>query len=59
MADGAGYSSQLTVTNGTGPFGFTETVSADSTKVVVSSSGAISAAGTLAPGTYSVSGADS
>jgi YVTN family beta-propeller protein len=59
VADGAGYSGQLTVTNATGTVSYTETASADSPDVVVDSSGAITAAATLAPGTYTVSGTDS
>ena len=58
VADEAGFSGQLTVTNASGVVGFTETSSADFTDVVVNSSGAISAATTLAPGTYTVSGTD-
>jgi hypothetical protein len=60
VADGAGYSGhQLTVTNGTGIVSYVETGSAQSADVVVTSLGAISAAASLAPGTYTVSGADS
>jgi len=59
VADGAGFSGQLTVTNASGTVSYTETSSADSTDVVVNSSGAITAATTLAPGTYPVSGTDS
>src|SRR6202034_2030846 len=59
VADGAGYTGALTVTNGTGTVSYVETASADSSDVAVSSSGAISAATTLAPGTYTVGGTDS
>jgi FecR protein len=59
VADGAGYSGQLTVTNATGTVSYTETASAHSSDVVVDSSGAISAAPALAAGTYTVSGTDS
>ena len=46
------------MTNDTGTVSYTETASSDSTDVVVSSTGAISAATSLAPGTYSVGGTD-
>ena len=59
VADGTGYSGQLSVTNNTGAVSYSETTSADSTDVVVSSSGAISAPTTLVPGTYTVGGSDS
>ena len=59
VPNGAGYNGQLTVTNATGTVSYSETSSADSTDVVVSSTGAISAAASLAPGTYTVNGADS
>jgi hypothetical protein len=59
VADGAGYSGQLTVTNAAGTVSYTETASADSSDVVVNSSGAITAATPLAPGAYTVSGTDS
>jgi hypothetical protein len=58
VADGAGYSGQLTVTNAVGTLTYTETSSTDSTDVVVGSTGAITAATSLAPGTYTVSGTD-
>jgi hypothetical protein len=58
VVDGAGYSGQLAVTNGVGTVTYTETSSTDSADVVVSSTGAISAATSLAPGTYSVGGHD-
>jgi sugar lactone lactonase YvrE len=58
VAHGGGYSGQLTVTNATGAATYTETSSAHSTDVVVTSTGAISAATSLAPGTYTVSGTD-
>ena len=57
IADSAGYSGQLAVTNATGTVSYTETASTDSTNVVVSSTGAISAATSL-HGTYSVGGTD-
>jgi hypothetical protein len=44
--------------NGTGTVSYTETISVDSTDVVVTSTGVISAARSLSPGTYSVSGND-
>jgi uncharacterized repeat protein (TIGR02543 family) len=59
VADGGGYSSQRAVTNGIGTVSYTETISGDSTDVVVTSTGAMSAATSLSPGTYSVSGNDS
>jgi uncharacterized repeat protein (TIGR02543 family) len=59
VADGAGYSSALTVTNATGLVTYVETVSADSGDVVVNASGTITASPSLAPGTYSVTGTDS
>ena len=59
VADGAGYSGQLTVTNATGTVSYNEAPSADSSDVLVNSSGMITAAATLAPGTYTVSGSDS
>jgi large repetitive protein len=59
VADGGGYSGQRAVTNGTGTISYSETTSWDSSYVVVTSTGAISAATSLSPGTYSVSGNDS
>ena len=59
VTDGGGYSGQLTVTNPNGTVSYTETTSADSSDVVVDSSGAITASASLAPGTYTVSGSDS
>ena len=60
VADGVGYSGQgLTVSNGTGIVSYTETDSAQSANVVVIASGAISAAASLLPGIYTVSGTDS
>ena len=58
VADGGGYISQRAVTNGSGIVSYTENISADSPYVVVTSTGAISAATTLSPGTYSVTGND-
>ena len=58
VADGAGYNGQLTVADGTGAISYSEASSADSAEVVVSSTGAISAAATLAPGIYTVNGTD-
>jgi uncharacterized repeat protein (TIGR02543 family) len=58
VPDGGGYSGQSVVTNAVGIVTYTETASADSTDVVVSSTGAISAPSMLAPGTYLVSGDD-
>ncbi|MGD0743411.1 MAG: InlB B-repeat-containing protein [Acidimicrobiales bacterium] len=60
VAYGAGYSGHsLTVTNATGTVSYTEATSVDSTDVVVSGTGAISAATSLGPGTYAVGGGDS
>jgi hypothetical protein len=59
VAEGAGYSGQLAVTNGVGTVSYTETSSTDSGDVVVNSTGAISATISLAPGTYTVGGGDS
>ena len=59
VADAAGYSGQLTVTNASGTVAYTENSSADSADVVVDSTGAITAASSLTPATYTVSGADS
>jgi hypothetical protein len=59
VADGGGYSGQLSVTNATGTVTYTETSSADSADVVVTSTGAISAATSLAPDTHTVSGSNS
>jgi hypothetical protein len=57
---GVGYSGHsLTVTNSTGTVSYTEASSTDSTDVVVSSTGVISAATSLVPGTYIVVGSDS
>ena len=56
VADGAGYSGQLTVTNASGTLTFTEATSANSPQVVVNSSGAVSALTSLAPGAYTVGG---
>ncbi len=56
---GAGYSGQsLTVTNATGTVSYTEATSVDSTEIVVSGSGGISAVASLTPGTYEVGGGD-
>ena len=55
----SGFVGQLTVTNPDGTVSYTETASADSSDVVVTSTGAISSAKALAPGTYTVSGTDS
>ena len=54
VADAAGYSGQLTVTNASGTVTYTENSSADSADVVVDSTGAITAASSLTPGTYTV-----
>ena len=58
-ADGAGYRGQLAATNAIGPVTYSETVSVDSSEIGVSSTGAITAAATLVPGTYTVFGTDS
>ncbi len=58
VSAGGGYSGQSAVTNGSGTVSYTETISADSDDVVVSSTGEISAATSLSPGAYSVSGND-
>ena len=56
---GAGYGGHsLAVTNPTGTVSYTEATSSNSTDVAVSSAGAISAATSLAPGTYTVSGSE-
>ncbi len=56
---GAGYSGHsLAVTNSTGIVSYTEAASSDSADVVVSSTGAISAATALVLGTYTVSGSE-
>jgi hypothetical protein len=60
VAYGAGYSGHsLTVTDAIGTVSYTEATSVDSTEVVASGTGAISAATSLAPGTYAVGGGDS
>ena len=60
VAYGGGYSGHsLAVTNSTRTVNYTEATSTDSTDVVVSRTGAISAATSLAPGTYTVGGGDS
>ena len=60
VAYGAGYSGHsLTVSNASGTVSYTEATSADSADIVVSGTGAISAATSLAPGTYAVGGGDS
>jgi hypothetical protein len=59
VAYGAGYSGHsLAVTNSARTVSYTEVTSADSTDVVVSGTGAISAASSLAPGLYTVTGSD-
>ncbi|MGP8149425.1 MAG: kelch repeat-containing protein, partial [Acidimicrobiales bacterium] len=59
VAYGAGYSGHsLAVTNSTRTVSYSEVTSADSTDVVVSGTGAISAATSLAPGIYTVAGSD-
>jgi type VI secretion system secreted protein VgrG len=58
VAGGEGYSGQRNVTNAAGIVSYTETVSGDSTDVVVSSTGKVTAADSLSPGIYSVSGYD-
>jgi hypothetical protein len=59
VADRAGYHGQLAVANALGTVAYTEAASTDAADVVVSSAGAISAAATVAPGVYIVSGTDS
>ncbi|HWF34390.1 MAG TPA: hypothetical protein VG295_03435, partial [Solirubrobacteraceae bacterium] len=59
VADGAGYSGQLTTAGAVGAVTYSERGSAASLQVVVSPAGAITAAGGLAPGSYTVSGGDS
>jgi hypothetical protein len=56
VPDGTAYTGQLTVTNAVGTVSYTETPSANSGQVVVSTTGAISASSSLAPGTYIVGG---
>jgi hypothetical protein len=58
VAHGGGYSGHLTVTNAAGTVSCTGISSAHSPDVVVTSTGAISAATSLAPGTHTVSGTD-
>ena len=59
VAGGNGYSGQGAVTNANGSVTYSETASPDSTDVVMTSTGAIGATTSLAPGTYQVSGDDS
>ncbi len=59
IAVGDGYSGQGVVTNASGTVTYTETSSPDSTNVVVTSTGAMSATTALAAGTYLVSGDES
>jgi hypothetical protein len=59
VSQGYGYTGQLTVGGATGSVTYTETPSADSSDVVVTANGGISAAGSLTPGSYAVSGTDS
>jgi sugar lactone lactonase YvrE len=58
VASGSAFSGQLAVSGGSGTVSYTESPSADSAELTVSSSGAISAPDTLAPGTYTVGGND-
>ena len=58
VAGGAGYAGQLAVSGAQGGVLFSET-GGDTSDVTVSSAGAITAAPSLAPGTYRVSGTDS
>ncbi len=59
VAGGDGYSGQGAVTNANGSVTYSETASPDSTDVVMTTTGAIGATTSLAPGTYQVSGDDS
>ena len=54
---GTAYSGQLSTSGGSGTVSYTESTGAP--QITVNSNGAISAPATLAPGTYSASGADS
>jgi len=58
VAYGAGYGGHLAVTNAAGTVSYIE-ARTDATDVIVSGSGAIRAATSLAPGTYTVTGRDS
>jgi hypothetical protein len=59
IAQGSFYSGlSLTVTNATGAVSYTESATAQSHDVVVSSAGVISTGASLAVGTYNVSGSD-
>ena len=58
VASGAGFNGQLTVTNATGTVTYVEASSPDSTDVVVSPTGAISAAPSLGVGVYTVGGTE-
>ena len=55
----AAFTSQLVTAGNNGTVTYVETTSANSTHVVVSSTGGVSTGGTLAVGTYAVSGTDS
>ncbi|MGH9108674.1 MAG: beta strand repeat-containing protein [Acidimicrobiales bacterium] len=57
-AGSGAFTDQLATSGNVGAVTYTETHSADSTDVVVSSSGAVTTKGTLAAGTYTVSGTD-
>ena len=60
VAYGSGYVGHgLTLTNSTGIVSYTEATSTDSADVVISLTGAISAAASVAAGTYTVGGEDS
>jgi len=59
VAAGTGYHGHLRVTSASGTVTYTESASTDSTDVVVSSAGVITAPATLAPATYTVDGLDS
>ncbi len=56
VPDGTAYSGQLAVSGATGTLTFVETPSTTSTQVIINTSGAISSATNLAPGTYTVGG---
>ncbi len=56
VLDNAGYSGQLTVTNASGTVTYSETASANTGQVIINTSGAISSATNLSPGTYTVGG---
>jgi len=59
VGGGAGYRGQLTAANSVGTVTFTQASSADAANILVSPTGTITALPAVAPGIYTVSGADS